>query len=115
MSETRIIVRRVDIDHWEEQEKQMVPHSTIDTCRTCQEAVWLSPEGNVFVYKDCPDAEIICIECHVALEVERRKKGDTKPVKTQAVPGATIRVPPNVARDFAAAVERVVKEETGEE
>ncbi len=113
--EVRIIVQRVRIDEWEKQEKMMVPHSTIDTCRTCQEPVWLSPEGNVFVYQDCPDAEIICVECHIALEVERRKRGDEQRIETRTVPGASVPPPPGLVKQFTAAIEQHIKRETGEE
>lgn len=108
--DARVIVARVDIDRWEEQEKEMVPGSTIDTCRVCEEPVWLSPEGHKFAYETVPnDSEIVCVECHIRLEIERRKEGEkTKRIKAGAVPGTDVS---GVAvATFDAITEAIIKE-----
>src|SRR5262245_8434412 len=109
MEHIRIIVSRVDVDRWEQQEREMVPHSTIDTCRTCHEPVWLSPEGNKFVYDSDQVVEVICTDCHIQLEVERRKRGDEDDIKIGLVPGATIPVPRDV-KALVAAFERAIRQ-----
>jgi hypothetical protein len=54
----------------------------------CEQSVWLSPEGHTFVYETAPDdTEVVCIDCHIRLEIERRKDGDDDPVPTAPVPG----------------------------
>ena len=107
-----MIVAKVDIDRWEEQEQEMVKGSTIDTCRVCGDSVWLSPDGNKFVYETVPDdAEIVCVECHIQLEIERAKKGDERNIKKVPVPGAEAHgIGPVAVATFDAVVEAAVKE-----
>jgi hypothetical protein len=111
MSEFRVIVARVEIDRWEAQEREMVAGSTIDVCRACQGSVWLSPQGHRFAYEEHPDdSEIICVECHIQLEIERRKEDkNAKPVPVMPVPGAGP-LPEPVRRAWNRATEKEIKE-----
>ena len=107
--DARVIVAKVDIDRWEEQEQEMVKGSTIDTCRVCGDSVWLSPEGHRFAYETVPDdSEIVCVECHIRLEIERRKEGGKKRIKAGVVPGTSVG-PASVAT-FEAITETVIQE-----
>lgn len=110
--EIRIIVARVEIERWEEQEREMVPGSSIDICHVCEESVWLSPEGQRFAYHEAPgEVEIICTDCHIRLEIERRKgKEGAKPIPTVAVPGASIPVAPEIVRQWRRDTEQQIKE-----
>lgn len=107
--DARVIVQRVDIERWEEQEQIMTPGSTIDTCRVCDGAVWLSPEGHHFAYVKVPDdSEIVCVECHIRLEIERAHRGDDrKRIKAGTVPGAN--VSPKAVATFDAVVEILIQ------
>jgi hypothetical protein len=67
----RVIVVRVDVDHWEQQEQKMAPGSVIDTCVMCEGSIWLSPEGYRLAYEAHPDdSEIVCVDCQLRLRVE---------------------------------------------